>query len=126
MQSQMGVGTLQEQGDKPLEQEDRAQQKEDNLLVRWQGSRLEQGDRQAEEDNLQAVLGSWAEGMLGSLVLQLDNQVLELGSLPQVHQGIHLHVHQGIHLQVHQGIQRLELLQVHPGIHFQVHQGIQH
>ena len=100
----MGVGNLQEQGDKPLEQEDRVHQKEDNLLVRWRDSRLEQVDRQAEEDNLQAVLGSWGEDMPGSLVLQLDNQVPELGSL--------LQVHQGIHLQVHQGIQHWALLQV--------------
>ena len=61
-------------------------------------------DRQAEEDILQAVLGSLGEGTLGNQTLHLDIQVLELDSLPQVHQGIRL--------QVHQGIQHWELLQV--------------
>jgi len=98
MQSQMGVvDNLQEQGDKALEQEDKALEQEDNLLVRQQqDNHLEQVDSQAEQGSLQAVLGSLGAGMLGSLALQLDIQVLELGSLPQVHQSIHLQGHQGI------------------------------
>ena len=99
MQSQMRAGIRQEQEDKPLEREDRAQLKEDNLrgplqqagklLVLQQDSLLGQVGRKAEEDNRQAVLGSLGEDMLGSLNLQLDNQIQELGIRFQVHQGIH-------------------------------------
>ena len=102
MQSLMEVGNPQEQGGKPLEQEDRAHWKEDNLLVHQQDNHLERVDSQAEEDSLRAVLGSLGAGMQGSLSLRLDIQVLELGSLPQVLLGIHLQGHRGIQELLHE------------------------
>ena len=108
MQSQTEEDNLQAQRDKApvqvgkaLQKEDSLQahqgqednlvvlQQEDNLLELQQDNHLVREDTQAGEDSLPAVLGSLEEGRLGSLVLPVGSQVLELGNLLQVHLDTH-------------------------------------